>query len=278
MTRVSVIMPVYNVIDWIDEAVQSVLAQDHEDLELIVVDDGSTDPRAVELLSRDPWPGVRVIRRDNGGSGAARNTGIAAATGEYIMPVDCDDTIAPDYVSRAAKVLDDQPTTGIVYCRADLMGAQSGPWHLPPYSLPLMLTQGLIFTSALFRKADWEVAGGYDETLPFREDHDFWLKIVGLGREVHQIDDVLFHYRIRPGSRNTDLPREELVATYVRIIQNNAGLYAQYWPHLVPAWFDRTDELNDYHHRYARLERLINAHPRVYGALRTVKRRLARES
>lgn len=57
------------------------------------------------------------------------------------------------------------------------MGDATGPWQLPPYSLKLMLTEGIIFATALFRKQDWFTVGGYDETLYFREDHDFWLKI-----------------------------------------------------------------------------------------------------
>lgn len=177
MTRVSVVIPVYNAHEWVDEAAHSVLNQDHPDLEVIIVDDGSTDPKTIALMENPPWHGVKVIRQDNAGSAAARNAGITAATGDYILPVDADDYIAPTYVSKAAQILDSEPTIGIVYAQAEFMGDATGPWQLPPYSLKLILTEGIIFATALFRKQDWFTVGGYDETLYFREDHDFWLKI-----------------------------------------------------------------------------------------------------
>lgn len=274
MTRVSVVMPVYNANAWIHEAVDSVLAQDHLDLEIILIDDGSTEPKTVALMENPPWPGVKVIRQSNTGQAAARNAGIAAATGDYILPVDADDYIAPTYVSQAARILDEQPETGIVYCRAEFMGDLTGPWELPPYSLKLMLTGGLIFVTSMFRKSDWSAAGGFDESLRRWEDHDFWLKIVGLDRGVHQIDEVLFKYRIRQGSVNSSYSRDDLVATYAQIMKNNSTLFIDNSDLLVATWFERTDKIDFYRDRYNRVQRLFTRYPRVSGLLRKVVRKI----
>lgn len=274
MTRVSVVIPVYNAYEWIEDAVQSVLDQDHPDLEVIIIDDGSTDAKTVALMENPPWHGVKVFRQANQGVAAARNMAIASATGDYILPVGADDYISPTYASKAAQVLDSEPETGIVYSLAEFMGDSTGPWQLPPYSLKLMLTEGIIFATSMFRKEDWSKVGGYDTTLHFREDHDFWLKIVGLGRGVHRIDEVLFRYRSRTGSMNSEFTREELVATYAQIMRNNSSLYLDNADLLFSAWFERTDEITDYRHRYRRLERVIDKHPRAYDVLRRVKRAL----
>lgn len=276
MTRVSIIMPVYNSHEWLDEAVNSVFAQTHSDIELIVVDDGSTEWATAAALTRLESRGITVIHQENKGPGAARNTGIQAASGEFILPLDSDDTISPDYVARAASVLDTQSDVGIVYCKAELTGARSGLWQLPSYTLEEMLVQGLIFNTALFRRSDWECVGGYDETLTVREDHDFWLRIVGTGRSVHKLDDALFQYRVRETSRNSGHSREEFANSYAQIFRNNQDLYVAQAEYVVTHYFELVDKVNDYNNRYRQLEKIINSYPRAYGALRRVKRTLLR--
>ena len=272
MTRVSIVIPVHDCVQWLPEAVASALAQDHPDLEVLVVDDGSTDPTTVAFLDAASWPGVRVLRRPHAGQSAARNAGIAAATGEYILPLDSDDLLAPEYASRAAAALDADPQLGIVYAHAEFIGAINGPWGLPDYSLETMLTRPMIFVSSMFRKQDWSALGGFDEQLAFREDHDFWLRVVGRGRTVLQLDEILFSYRLHGPSVNSRASRDTHVATYARILQNNQDLYMAHSEALVAQWLERTDRLNDYAHRYRVPEKLIADHPRAYNVLRRLKR------
>jgi len=95
MALVSVIIPCYNQGQYLTESIGSVLASDHQKIEIIVVDDGSTDPETCRILGGLDYPKTRLIRRENGGLAAARNSGIAAAQGRYILPLDADDRIGP---------------------------------------------------------------------------------------------------------------------------------------------------------------------------------------
>src|SRR3954447_16249370 len=107
MPRVSVVVPIYNVEDYLAECLESLAAQTFEDLEVIMVDDGSTDGSAAiaeSFAARDPR--FKLVRRVNGGLSAARNTGIEAATGEFLAFVDSDDLVAPDAYEKLVGTLD----------------------------------------------------------------------------------------------------------------------------------------------------------------------------
>ncbi len=205
---VSIIIPCYNDGQYLLEAVNAAQAQTHTATEIIVVDDHSTDPQTLAVYERLRHQGIVILQTPTGkkGPSAARNTGIAAATGSYILPLDADDTIAPSYISKAAEVLDANPAVGICYCQARLFGLKSGPWKLPPYSFEELLCGNMIFATALFRKSDWSRAGGYDETLTLGlEDYAFWLRLTDQGAEVRQLKEELFFYRIKRGSRTAQL-------------------------------------------------------------------------
>jgi glycosyltransferase involved in cell wall biosynthesis len=183
MPEVSVIIPCYNQGHYLHEAIDSVLGQTFCDLEIIVVDDGSTDSATRLTLDALNRSRTTLIRRPNGGLAAARNTGIKTASGRYIMPLDCDDMLAPDYLRKAVSAMKSSSELGIVYCHAEKFGAENGPWKLPPYSRWRMLLGNIIFCSALYPHSDWEKVGGYDESLRRGwEDWDFWLSLLELGR------------------------------------------------------------------------------------------------
>jgi len=133
MPLISIIIPCYNQGEYLAESIASVLASDFTDLEIIVVDDGSTEPETCRILEMLNYPKTRLIRRANGGLAAARNSGIAQAQGRYILALDADDRIGPAYISQAVKALEDDPTLGIVYCLAEKFGGESGPWRLPSF-------------------------------------------------------------------------------------------------------------------------------------------------
>lgn len=269
---VSIVIPCFDAGDTLAETVDSALRAG--DCEVVVVDDGSRDERTLDVLSDLP-PEVRLVRQENGGLPSARNAGINAASGELILPLDADDLIDRRYPGEAREVLLDRPEVGIVYCRADLFGAATGPYELAEFSLDEILVENCIFCTAMFRKDDWSTVDGYNERMRRgREDHDFWLRLLGLGREVVRLDGTYFHYRIRPGSMNTGYSRDEYVEIYSEIFRDNAALYLENIEAIMRHRFALMDRLNDYQHRYARLERLISAHPRAYGALRGARRAL----
>lgn len=196
MAMVSVIIPCYNQGHYLAESIGSVLASDFSDIEIIVVDDGSTDSETCAVLDRLDYPKTRLIQRNNGGLSAARNSGIAAAVGKYILPLDSDDRIAPGYIGHAVSVLEQDAAVGIVYCKAEKFGAEQGAWRLPRFSRFRMALGNVIFCTAMYRRHDWQAVGGYDESLRRGwEDWDFWLSLLGLGRMVHQLPEVGFYYR-----------------------------------------------------------------------------------
>lgn len=244
--------------------------------EVIVVDDGSTDEVTLAVLDRLP-AGVRLVRQENGGLSAARNKGISEASGEFILPLDADDLIDAPYPTEAAKVLARQPDIGIVYCRADMFGRVEGKWNLPDFTLGRMLNENLIFATAMFRRADWATVGGYNQGMRRgREDHDFWLRILSLGRGVVRLDDTWFHYRTSHGSMNTGYTREEFVAIHAEIFRNNAQLYLDNIEEVLAYRFDLADRVNNLTHRYGALESLIERHSGSYDVLRRARRGLRR--
>lgn len=231
MAKVSIIIPCFNAGAALGEAVQSALAQTLRDSEIVIVDDGSTDAETLALLGTLPGPHTRVLRQDHAGPAAARNRGIDAATGEYILPLDADDTIEPEYARLAAAVLDGQPDVGIVYSRATRFGAENGPWELPDFSPDELALGNVIFVSAMFRKADWRAVGGFGEMLTHgMEDYDFWIRLVHRGCRVVRLDSPLFHCRIGAQSRTAafERDRDQVVATYAEILRRNRDFFAEH--------------------------------------------------
>lgn len=226
MSKVSVVIPCYNQGQFVDDAVDSVLASTYPDLEIVIVNDGSTDAQTNRILKGYDKPKTTVLHTENHRLGGARNNGIRFATGQYILPLDADDRIAPTYIDKAVEVLEAQESVGIVYCEAEFFGAQTGRWDLPPYRFPEILLANVIFCSAMFRKSDWEQVGGYRTDLAVWEDYDFWLSLIELGRGVFRIPEVLFYYRRHDGSMLKGTSNAQLARPYAQIMRNHARLFA----------------------------------------------------
>lgn len=265
--KVSVVIPCYNAGATIEEAVRSVFDQSYPNLEIIIVDDGSTDQHTLDLLSNADWGRTKIIWKHNSGPASARNRAITESTGDYILPLDADDRIDPTYIEKAVKILDERPDVGIVYCKAMRFGDEEGPWGLPPFTVQELTIDNVIFVTSLFRREDWEAVGGFSESLKNGvEDYDFWLKIVGKRhREVVQIDEPLFFYRIQEVSRTTKFTdqRQNVIDTYSEIFRNNTEFFSKNAHYLFEHRFGLYDELMPYRERYARLDGFLRRHPRL---------------
>ncbi len=228
MAKVSVIIPCYNQGAYVDMAVESVLAQSFQDFEIIIVNDGSTDPATNRLLADYQKPMTKVIHTANQGLAMARNNGIREATGEFILPLDADDKIASTYLEKAVRILDELAEAGIVYCKAETFGAVTGPWLAVGFSLRRMLLGNLIFCSALYRKKDWQAVGGYNTNMAHGwEDWDFWLSIIELGREVYRLPEVLFYYHVKEVSMAKSMDVAKRVDMHMQIMRNHKELYIE---------------------------------------------------
>jgi glycosyltransferase involved in cell wall biosynthesis len=199
--RVSVIIPCYNQGDTLDATLASVESSRNENLrEVIIVNDGSTDPHTLKYFN---------------GLGAARNAGIRASTGEYILPLDSDNLVRSGYLVGGVKLLENHPDIGVVYGNAEYFGEKSGPWYVENFDMSRLVYGNYIDACALIRKTALDEAGGYDEKMPYMgwEDWDLWLRLGALEWGFHHLDEFAFDYRVRNGSmiNNTDKHSKELL-------------------------------------------------------------------
>jgi len=226
MSTVSVAIPCYNQGAFIDETVDSVLNQTFQDLEIIIVNDGSIDEDTIRILENYNKPKTQVLHTSNQGLAAARNNGIKKSKGKYILPLDADDKIGPSYLEKAVEILDKNEKIGIVYCEAEFFGDRNGRWTLPVYQFPRILINNMIFCSGVFRKSDWDRTDGYRSNIPGWEDHDFWLSIIELEKEVYRIPETLFFYRQHMGSMRQIWARESYINNFSQLFNNHRKLYS----------------------------------------------------
>jgi glycosyltransferase involved in cell wall biosynthesis len=196
--RLSVIIPCHNDGDYLVDAVASV-KRNAPAAELIIVDDGSTQPRTREVLAALSEAGHRVIEQPHAGLSAARNRGIAASVGDYFLPLDADNRLLPGFAAEAVELLDGDSAAGVVYGDRREFGARSADVTVPEFDLPRMLSSNYIDACAVVRREVWE-AGGYDVAFDVWGDWDFWLGAAARGWRFIRIPRPAFEYRVRPDS------------------------------------------------------------------------------
>lgn len=195
---VSVIIPNFNQGQYLNDAVQSCLDQSYEVLEIIVVDDGSTQPQEDYYKPYLKHPKVKLIKNEvNIGLPATRNKGLQQAKGEWILMLDCDDFIHKDFIKKTIGV-DDVVSCWIKYVgdRTDVRKFIKKPL-LKDY---LEKNQHTIMT--LFKRSMWLDLGGLDESLSGLEDWDFWIRASKKGYTCTVLQEVLAYYRKHGRSRN----------------------------------------------------------------------------
>lgn len=228
---VSVIVPCYNQGMYLKECLDSVFAQDYPAIEVVVVDDGSTNPQSLKALDAISDPRVTIIRKRNEGVAIARNTAIASSRGKYLLPIDADDKIGPGFVSKAVAILEKDAEVGVVGCETARFGAESGPFPLPAFDPKLMLMANVVVCTAVYRRADWDLVGGYRANMVYGwEDWDFWLSLIELKRKFVRLPQALFFYRSHGVTRNDAMKpgSEKAMAMLRQLVENHAELYARH--------------------------------------------------
>ncbi len=198
---VSVIIPTYNSGRWIVDAVRSAIGQDHPPHQVIIVDDGSTDDTAARL---GPFgDGIVLERQENRGVAAARNRGLALATGDFIAFLDADDTWHPRKLALQLSAFERDATLGLLgtrTCDCSKAAPDVERASVTPLALERLVVKNYLATSSVMvRREVIERAGRFDTTLQGPEDHDYWIRIAEAGR-VGVLDAPLTGYRIVPGS------------------------------------------------------------------------------
>lgn len=225
MVKVSVIIPCYNQGKYVTDAIDSVLDSNFNDLEIIVVNDGSTDEKTNTLLHTIQRPKTKVIETENQGASQARNTAILASQGEYILPLDADDIIYPTYIGKAVAELDNHQDLGIIYAKGEYFGLKHGIWELPEYSLKQIINNNCIPVCGMFRRQDYNKTSGYNANMiDGLEDWDFWLSLIENGVKVKILDEILFKYRQVNNSRTASLKGKKDI-THYQIVNNHLSFY-----------------------------------------------------
>jgi glycosyltransferase involved in cell wall biosynthesis len=199
--ELSIVIPTHNDASWVVEAIANAWHCAEGRHEVLVLDDGTTDPESLRILDRLRSAGQHVIRQENLGLPSARNALIEHARGQFILPLDADNRLNRAFVRQALEVLQTDPQVGVVYGDRQLFGARRDRIDVPEFDLRRMVSYNYIDACAVFRRELWREVGGYDPHLRMGyEDWEFWLNAGKRGWTFRHLPMVALEYRVRPDS------------------------------------------------------------------------------
>ncbi len=202
---ISVVVPTFNAGTLIETALKSALDQSRPPLEVIVVDDGSTD--VTPQILKEWEPQIRVLRQANRGPAAARNVGVQASHGSCLAFLDADDYWDPNHLQSLGQALLDNNGTGIALSQLQQVSPHSSPDRPQPLAEP---TGALHLGSALIHRSTWDAVGPLDESLSGSEDVDWFLRARESGENLLQVSHTGLFYRSHLGSLTQGVSTEAL--------------------------------------------------------------------
>ncbi len=282
MPAVSVIMPAFNVAQYLHDAAESALRQTFADLELIIVDDGSTDGTgeiAEEIRLRDPRR-VRVLTQPNAGLPGARNSAMRVATGEYFALLDSDDLWEPDFLASQMAIFQDSSGVDLVTGNALFLGSRLDgrlvrpcPDLRPDITLERIIAdEEAVFVMTVFRRRVYDTIGGFDASLRTNEDYDYWLRAAAAGFRFARNPLPLARYRRRDDSLSASEVR--MIAGILKVYDKARSYCADGTParQVLNAQIARFEaELEIAHARHALARGDHAAAARALTALRTLR-------
>ena len=224
MPKVSVILPCYNAGQFLLRALDSVRNQTFRDFEILIVNDGSTDPETLDLLGR-LGDDVRVIHQQNRGLPGARNRGYTEAAGQYVLPLDCDDLLDECYLQKAVDLIDGRADS-FVFSHLKLIGDKSGILTKSYNKFEQLFANQLPYCM-LVPKSLWEKVGGYDESMRKGfEDWEFNIRLGLSGASALVIDEPLFHYHVSSEGMLASISRKAHAELWASIQSRHKEAYS----------------------------------------------------
>lgn len=215
----SIVVPSYQHGRFVGEAIESALAQTHRDVEVIVVDDGSTDVTA-RVLERYP---VRTISQPHSGICAAANRGLTAARGSYLMRLDADDVLLPTYVEETVAALAAHSDAAFAYTDVAYFGDRAGTYRAAEFDPERLAEANFVHASALMRREAFQRTGGYQRDLTDSrcEDWDLWLSFADRWMKGVRVAKPLLRYRQHRAARRNAIASP---ASLLRLLSMTARL------------------------------------------------------
>ncbi len=265
--EISVVIPCFNLGPYLDEAIDSCLGQSCQDFEILVVDDGSTEPSTRALLDGYKRPKTQLVRTPNRGLAAARNLGAAETSGEFLCFLDADDRLHPRFFAETLRRLKSVEAPAFASCWIEAFGDESWIYRPERCDLAAVLAECTVATPALVSRSAFEAVGGFDEGMPAmgNEDWDLWIHLLAESFQGAIVPEILFYYRRRRGSMV-----EECYYGYTYLIlmdylfRKYAALYRT---HLSEVITDKDRELEELESNRARLHLHLEQalRPRLIG-------------
>lgn len=229
LKKVLIVIPCYNDGKYLRQAFDSARNQTYQNIEIVIVNDGSTDKQTLSILDEMAAEGINVAHKENGHLSSARNFGIRLIESEFIFPLDSDDYIDNSFIELGVKILHENPKIGVVTSYIQTFGDSNKIWKpLGGGIKNVIVANRAACGNSLYRRECWIQADGYDEKMKNGcEDWEFWIGVLKKGWFVHVIKKAMFHYRITNKSMRLNMKDkyldniEYIVAKHRDVFQAN---------------------------------------------------------
>ncbi|HIA50906.1 MAG TPA: glycosyltransferase [Candidatus Melainabacteria bacterium] len=239
---VSILMPYYRLGEFLVDAVQSVKNQTYQNWELIIVDDCSPDNPALEVLASETDARIHVSRNEkNLGCAASRNVAAAQSKGEYFLPLDSDDVLAPTYIEKTVKAMAETGASA-VYTHVKYFGKQE-LIYIPSIDLVDIFTGHFPCNTLLLKRESFDIAGGY-KNLNVVEDTEFWISLIESGAKFTCIPEPLYHYRFHDRS-TMHLHSKKIMKGFYNILLLHHTAFAEHLEGVLKKWCEFAESSSD---------------------------------
>ena len=243
---VSIVIPCYNQAHYLEKCVQSTVTQSYQNIEIIIVNDGSTDntQEVAENLKKSYPETLKIVNQCNKGLAEARNQGIANASGTYILPLDSDDIIDKNFIQSCLKVMM-KDNVDIVSTDGQAFGSKN--YKIIPRDFPEcnLLYQNCLIVCSLYKREVWEKTNGYKQNMHGGyEDWEFWINAYKHEFTFKRCPETLFYYRTKEESMFTEAFKKDAYLK-AKMVLNNQELYTTPYVKDSIATVKKTEDLAD---------------------------------